>query len=163
RTVRTLGGLAAATLALTTAGCGQPVSPPASAAAVDAVAFVGVTVVPMDRERVLDNHTVLVEDGRISAVGPAGEVEIPEDAQRIDGAGHWLMPGLAEMHAHIPGDRASAEEVLFLYVANGVTTIRGMAGAPLHLELREQTASGDLLGPTIHAAAPGISGQVAPR
>jgi imidazolonepropionase-like amidohydrolase len=70
------------------------------------------------------------------------------------------MPGLAEMHAHIPGtgERDFAETVLFLYVANGVTTVRGMAGDPLHLELREQTANGELLGPAIYAAAPGISG-----
>src|SRR5690606_39267192 len=135
-------------------------APPAPAS--DAIAFVGVNVVPMDSERVLENHTVLVEAGRIRAVGPAAQVQVPEGATRIDGAGRWLMPGLAEMHAHIPGDRAYAERVLFLYVANGVTTIRGMAGAPLHLELRRATASGELLGPTIYAAAPGISGQVAP-
>jgi cytosine/adenosine deaminase-related metal-dependent hydrolase len=159
---RTLAWLMAATIALSATGCDRPVAASAAAAA-DAVAFVDVTVVPMDQERVLENTTVLVEDGRIVAIGPAREVEIPEGAEHIDGRGRWLMPGLAEMHAHLPGDRASAEDVLFLYVANGVTTIRGMAGAPLHLELKEQTASGELLGPTIHAAAPGISGQVAPR
>lgn len=128
------------------------------------VAFVDVTVIPMDRERELPGHTVLVDGGRISAVGPVEEVDVPQGAERIDGAGRYLMPGLAEMHAHIPGsdDRHWAETVLFLYVANGVTTIRGMSGSPLHLELREQTARGDLLGPTIFAAAPGISGNNAP-
>ena len=124
-------------------------------------AFVGVTVVPMDRDRLLDDHTVLVSEGIISGVGPSDEVAVPPDAVRIDGTGRYLMPGLAEMHAHIPGsdDRRYAEDVLYLYLANGVTTIRGMAGDPLHLELREQTASGELPGPTIYAAAPGLSGQ----
>jgi cytosine/adenosine deaminase-related metal-dependent hydrolase len=124
------------------------------------IAFVDVTIIPMDSERTLRGHTVLVEGDRISAVGPADEVDVPQDAVRVDGAGKYLMPGLAEMHAHIPGtgERDYAETVLFLYVANGVTTIRGMAGDPLHLELREQTANGELLGPAIYAAAPGISG-----
>ena len=136
-------------------------SPPGTS---DAVAFVDVTVIPMDSERVLTGHTVLVEDGRISAVAPSGDIDIPEGAQRLDATGQFLMPGLAEMHGHIPGadpgsdHRRYAEDILFLYVSNGVTTVRGMAGDPLHLELREQTASGELLGPTIHAAAPGLSG-----
>lgn len=131
----------------------------------DVTAFVGVTVVPMDRERLLQDHTVLVADGRITAVGPSAEVAVPPDGTRIDGTGKFLMPGLAEMHAHIPGsgDRRYAEDVLYLYVANGVTTIRGMAGDPLHLELREQTENGELTGPAIYAAAPGISGNNAPN
>jgi len=136
----------------------------ASAQSRKALAFVDVTVIPMDRERELPGHTVLVNNGRISAMGPVDEIDVPQDAERVDGAGHYLMPGLAEMHAHIPGsgERRWAENVLFLYVANGVTTIRGMAGSPLHLELREQTANGELIGPTIYAAAPGISGNNAP-
>lgn len=130
----------------------------------DVAAFVGVTVVPMDRERLLPDQTVLVAEGLITGIGPSAEVAVPPDATRIDGRGKFLMPGLAEMHAHIPGsgNRRYAENVLYLYVANGVTTIRGMAGDPLHLELRERIATGRLPGPTIYAAAPGISGDNAP-
>jgi len=126
----------------------------------DAVAFVDVTVIPMDSDRVLAAHTVLVEDERIAAIAPSGEIDVPDGAERIDGTGRFLMPGLAEMHGHIPGseDRRYAEDILFLYVSNGVTTVRGMAGDPLHLELREQTASGELTGPTIYAAGPALSG-----
>lgn len=54
------------------------------------------------------------------------------DVVRIDGSGRWLIPGLAEMHAHVPPGDAPAETVedmLFLYLANGVRTIRGMLGA----------------------------------
>ncbi|WP_187775656.1 amidohydrolase family protein [Luteimonas suaedae] len=123
------------------------------------VAFTGVNVLPMDREVVLEDHTVIVEDDRITAVGPADEVEIPEGAQRIDGAGRWLMPGLAEMHGHVPGpdDPGYAEDVLFLYVSNGVTTVRNMAGHAYHLELRERLADGDLLGPTLFTASPWLN------
>lgn len=128
------------------------------------VAFVDVNVVPMDRERVIERQTVIVQDGRIAAMGPAASVAVPAGAQRIDGRGKYLIPGLAEMHAHIPGANASEQvmrDLMYLYVANGVTTIRGMLGAPNQLELRNRTASGEILGPTIFVGAPSLNGQSA--
>lgn len=129
----------------------------------DAVAFVGVAVVPMDRERVLEDHTVLVEDGRIVAVVPSHEADIPEGALRIDGRGRYLMPGLAEMHGHVPGpDQADyAHDVLFLYLSNGVTTVRNMAGDPWHLDLRRRLADGEVVGPTLYAASPWLGDEQA--
>ena len=65
------------------------------------------------------------------AVGPAESVDVPANAARVDGNGLYLVPGLGEMHGHIPGPdqpRQLTEDVLFLYVANGVTTVRGMQG-----------------------------------
>jgi hypothetical protein len=53
-------------------------------------AFVDVNVVPMDRERVLPKQTVLVEGGRITALGPASQVKIPASAIRIDGRDRYL-------------------------------------------------------------------------
>lgn len=139
-----------------------------SAAAIsgqEVTAFVGVNVVPMDRERVLEGWTVVVRDGRIEAMGPAAEVPVPAGAVRIDGAGRYLMPGLAEMHAHVPGasaTEAQMEELMFLYVANGVTTIRGMLGAPNQLALRAALERGELLGPTLFVGAPSLNGNSAP-
>lgn len=123
------------------------------------IAFVGVDVVPMDRDTVLRDHTVVVSDGRIVSVAPAADAEIPEGARRIDGAGRYLMPGLAEMHGHVPGpdDPRHAEDVLFLYVSNGVTTVRNMAGHASHLALRERIADGDLMGPTLFTASPWLN------
>ena len=135
-----------------------------SGTAPQAVAFIDVNVVPMDRERVLERQTVLVRDGRIAAVGPTASVTVPAGALRVDARGKYLIPGLAEMHAHIPGANASEQairDLMFLYVANGVTTIRGMLGAPNQLQLRSRTASGDILGPTIYVAAPSLNGQSA--
>lgn len=126
-------------------------------------AFVGVNVVPMDREAVLENHTVVVVDGVIAVVAPADAVALPGTARRIEGQGRYLMPGLAEMHGHVPGPDhpGYAEDVLFLYVSNGVTTVRNMAGHPYHLELRERIASGELPGPTLYAASPWLSAEAA--
>ncbi|TWT22517.1 amidohydrolase family protein [Luteimonas marina] len=162
--------LSTATIGLLLAACSPSTSDAATADPArspepvsQAVAFVGVNVVPMDRETVLEDHTVVVEDGKIVSVAPAGEAQVPEGAQRIDGAGRWLMPGLAEMHGHVPGpdDAAYAEDVLFLYVSNGVTTVRNMAGNASHLALRERIANGELPGPTLHAASPWLSDEKA--
>lgn len=125
-------------------------------------AFVGVNVVPMDRERILPDQTVLVQEDRIIEIGPAAEVSVPEGARRIEGRGKYLLPGLAEMHGHVPPPTAPArftEDVLFLYLAGNVTTVRGMLGAPGQLELRERVRRGELLGPTMYLAGPSFSGQ----
>uniref|UniRef100_UPI000A8458BE amidohydrolase family protein n=1 Tax=Rhodothermus marinus TaxID=29549 RepID=UPI000A8458BE len=124
-------------------------------------AFVHVNVLPMDRDTVLRDQTVLVRGTRIVAVGPAASVEIPEGARRIDGTGRYLMPGLAEMHGHVPGGNAPAqyvEDVMWLYVANGVTTVRGMLGDPAQLDLRTRINRGELVGPTLYLAGPPFSG-----
>lgn len=131
----------------------------------DVTAFVDVAVVPMDVERVLEHQTVLVRDGRISALGPATSVDVPADAHRIDGRGKYLMPGLAEMHAHIPGGNAPAqlvEDIMRLYIANGVTTIRGMLGAEPQFALRDRIEAGELIGPRVFLATPSLNGQSAP-
>ncbi len=133
-----------------------------------AVAFEHVTVVPMDRERLIEDQTVLVAAGRIAALGAAGSVAVPEGAMRVDGRGKYLMPGLAEMHAHLPNPNQPGaspqviEDVLYLYVANGVTVARGMLGNPLHLALRDSIARGRLLGPRLYVAGPALSGNAAP-
>ncbi len=137
------------------------VQAPTDRAAGTVIAFVGVNVVPMDSERVVENQTVLVENGHIAALGPAGEVEIPEGATGIDGAGKYLMPGLAEMHGHLPNPdlpAAVTENVLFLYVANGVTTVRGMQGHPTQIQLRARIDSGELVGPRLVLGSPSMSG-----
>ena len=127
-------------------------------------AFTNVNVVPMDDERVLRDQTVLVRSGRITAVGPAASVEVPAAAVRIDGRGRYLLPGLAEMHGHIPGgaNAAAAEDVLFLYVAAGATTVRGMQGHPSQLELKRRAEAGQIIAPRLWLAAPPLSGNNVP-
>ena len=125
-------------------------------------AFIDVSVVPMDRDRVLTSQTVLVEGDRITAVGPTAGVAVPAGAIRIDGRGKFLIPGLVEMHAHIPpGPRvadSTIERVLALFALNGVTTVRGMLGDPRHLPLRDRAARGELLSPTIYSSSPSVNG-----
>ena len=125
------------------------------------VAFVDVNVAPMDRDRLLAGQTVVVQDGRITAIGPSATTQVPAGAVRVDGQNKYLMPGLAEMHGHIPPPNQPqqyVEDVLFLYVANGVTTVRGMQGAPGQLALRDRVATGELVGPTLYLAGPSFNG-----
>lgn len=125
------------------------------------VAFVNVNVLPMDGERVLEDRTVVTSGGRIVAVEAAKGFRVPRGAEVVAGEGGYLMPGLTEMHGHLPGGDAAADEVdriLFLFLSNGVTTVRGMLGDPSHLSLRDEIAAGARLGPSIYAAGPAFRG-----
>ncbi len=151
-------------LMVSTAACDQPEPSVVEAEEPGVYAFTDVNVVPMYEEVVHENYTVIVEDGRIVASGPADEIDIPEGANQIDASGRYLMPGLAEMHGHIPGpDRSQyAEDVLFLYISNGVTLVRNMAGHAYHLELRERVNNREITGPAIFAASPWLSANTIP-
>jgi hypothetical protein len=126
-------------------------------------AFMNVNVIPMDQERVLADQTVVVRNGRITALGAASSTQVPAGAVRIDARGKYLLPGLAEMHGHIPGANvAAAEDVLFLYVAAGATTVRGMQGHPAQLELKRRAEAGEIIAPRLWLAAPPLSGNNVP-
>ncbi|HRI02204.1 MAG TPA: amidohydrolase family protein [Pyrinomonadaceae bacterium] len=127
-------------------------------------AFVGVNVIPMDRERMLTDQTVIVRDGKISEIGDAAKVKVPKDASVVDGKGRYLIPGLVDMHTHLLSDDDAypdsiAPDELRVMVANGVTTVRFMIGTPELLKLRSQSASGEIIAPTIYVASPHLTGR----
>jgi len=128
------------------------------------VVFRNAVVITMTGAGSLTGQDVLVDGGRIAAIAPSGSIGIPAGATIVDAAGRFLIPGLAEMHAHVPGpdQRAYAEDVLLLYVAHGITTIRGMLGHPWHLELRRAIAEREVLGPRLYTAGPSLNGGSAP-
>ena len=137
---------------------GTPKVTPQSAERSQSIAFVNVNIVPFDRERILEKQTVIVRDGRIAQIGPAGKVKVPAGALKIDGRGKYLMPGLADMHVHLSSQQDLASQQLQLFLANGVTTVRNMIGKPEHLLLRDRVAKGELPGPTIYTAGPPLLG-----
>lgn len=147
----------------------------ASANRLPPIAFVDVNVVPMDREIVLPHQTVVVENGKIVALGSTLAVKIPHGARRINGKGRYLMPGLVDMHVHfirpsVPGQfQASAsnnfelenQALALLYIANGVTTVRNMWGHPAIDAFAKEISSGRTLGPTIYSTGPITDGSPA--
>jgi len=127
-------------------------------------AFVNVNVVPMDADHILEGMTVIVIGDRITAIGNADAVQVPDGATTINAAGKYLMPGLAEMHGHVPPTQSGSlparyvEDVLFLYLAGGITTVRGMLGYPGQLQLKEKVNNGEMLGPNLYLAGPSFNG-----
>ncbi len=133
------------------------------------IAFTNVSVLPMTAETVLRNHTVVVDGDEIVLVAPSSNVQLPDNATIIDGSNKYLMPGLAEMHGHVPPTSPPpnapaymtmdyVEHTLFLYTAAGITTVRGMLGWENQLELKEKVASGKLIGPNLYLAGPSFNG-----
>ncbi len=136
----------------------------ALAASAQTIAFVGVNVIPMDRERVLEDQTVIVKNGLIAEIGASGKVKIPAGATSVDGKRKYLIPGLVDMHTHLLSDGndypdSIAPDELRVMVANGVTTIRFMIGTPELLKLRGRSAAGEIVAPTIYVASPHLTGR----
>jgi imidazolonepropionase-like amidohydrolase len=124
------------------------------------IVLISVNVIPMDKEGIIANQTVIIRNGRIAAISERGKTKYNNGALVIDAKGKYLIPGLAEMHAHIPpiDNMEPMKEALLLFAANGVTNIRGMLGHPRHLELRTKIQSGEILGPRFYTSGPSLNG-----
>ena len=111
------------------------------------IAVTHVTVVPMDDNRLLPDQTVIIEDGLIKTLGPSGSIDTA-GMSTVDGSTKYLLPGLADMHVHYwtPGEFA-------LFLANGVTLVRNMAGAPFHLALQQRCSRESYPDPTLSPQA----------
>ena len=122
------------------------------------IAIRNVSVLPMDRERVLVRQTVLVENGVIKRLGATADVSVPPGALTIDGTGKFLMPGISDVHVHLASNTEEQQRSLLkLFVAEGVTTVLNMKGNPQVLELRSAVAAGRLFGPTIYTVGPYVN------
>jgi cytosine/adenosine deaminase-related metal-dependent hydrolase len=107
------------------------------------LAFIGARVISVTGEADIANATVVTRGGKIIAVGPRDKVKVPSDAQRIDVAGKFIIPGLWDMHAHY-------EQVEWgpIYLAAGVTTVRDVGNEfEFITAVRDAVNSGKGLGP----------------
>jgi imidazolonepropionase-like amidohydrolase len=131
--------------------------------------FTNVNVIPMDSEQILMDQTVIIDGDRIVDVVPSNEITLPSGATVIDGTDKFLIPGLAEMHGHVPPtnpgteapdyfNKAYVESTLFLYVSAGITTVRGMLGYEDQLSLKDSVNSGTYIGPNLYLAGPSFNG-----
>ena len=111
--------------------------PSLAGAAPKPIAITHVTVIDVANSTTLPDQTVVVTGERITAIGRAGTVVVPADAQLVEATGKFLIPGLWDMHVHWY-DRS----YLPLFTANGVTGIRVMWGMPENLKWRRDLLPG---------------------
>ncbi|MEM9301610.1 MAG: amidohydrolase family protein [Pseudomonadota bacterium] len=123
-----------------------------------AIAFVGVNVLPMDVPEPLVDQVVTNLDARIRSVAPRTNAAVPQGTTLLRAPGAWLMPGLVDSHVHLIVSDDHLENDLFTIIANGVTTVRQMWGQAGVRELRDAIDAGDVVGPRILTASPGIEG-----
>ena len=126
--------------------------------------FAHVNVVPMNKEIVLSDYSVVVTDGRIKELGLSSSIEIPQGATVIDARGKFMIPALSDMHVHLEGDawnimfppekkfkgeEINLDDILFLYTANGITTMEVMSALPELIPLREKIRRDETTGPRL--------------
>lgn len=149
-TAQRYGPVSAALVAVAlSSGCTDPSPGPVQGD----TAFVGATVVDIAAGALIPGQTVVVDEGRITSVGPSAEANLADGVTVVDGTGRYLLPGLTDMHAHV-----FTEDSLLPYLANGITTIRNMWGGPMALAMKEAVADGRLPGPRILTAGQLLDG-----
>lgn len=111
-----------------------------------------VQVVAMNGDPPATSQDILIRDGRIAAIEETGRLN--SEGNLVEGNGGWVIPGLHDMHVHL-----GTEQMLAMYVANGVTSIRVMNGNDGLLELASRVENGSVLGPHIFLASPLFEGE----
>ncbi len=102
------------------------------------LALIGVNIIPMNRPVTLHNQTIVINDGKISAIGSTW---LPPNAIRIPAKGLYLIPGLTDAHVHLQENLAENRAMLRLFIENGVTTVLNLYGTQTHLKLRQSIQS----------------------
>lgn len=118
-----------------------------------------VTLMAMDGTDPRPGMSVIIQGDRI--VGIIEGASDTNASKVIDGTGKYLMPGLAEMHGHLPNASTYNQrlrDVLFLFLSNGITTVRGMLGNDGQLQLQKDILAGEILGPTLYLGGPSFNG-----
>ncbi|HSY90867.1 MAG TPA: amidohydrolase family protein [Candidatus Binatus sp.] len=111
------------------------------------VAIEHVRLFDSEQATMLEDQTVIVSGDRFTAVGPASSVHLPADAERIDGTGKTILPGLFDMHVHVQALDG------ILNIASGVTSARDMGNDIDQIQhLQDQWQNGTAIGPRLWKA-----------
>lgn len=125
-----------------------------------------VNIIDPGSRQIIKNQTLYIENGIIKNMGSS--ISYPKEVTTINGSGKYLLPGLAEMHAHTPvpdssGDIKLLRQTIELFLVNGVTTLRGMLGQPYHLRLQEDLRIKGHPSPAIiYTSSPSLNGNSLP-
>jgi imidazolonepropionase-like amidohydrolase len=121
------------------------------------IAITNVTVIDPRDSVPSPARTVVIQGTRIVSVGPAASARVPAAARVVDGRGKYLVPGFWDMHVHTSVVRG--RELLGLYVANGVTGVRDLAGEwEITSGWRAEIRQGRLAGPRMILSGPYLEG-----
>ncbi len=150
----------------TVAGAQSPGRSPFIAVDTAVVALTHVTVIDGTGTSARPDQTIVLERGRISAVGPTGSVTVPSSARVFDWRGRTVMPGIVGLHDHMyygssaTGSRTMLVSYPRLFLASGVTTIRttGSIDPYQELNLRQAILSGKTVGPEVFVTGPYLQG-----
>jgi imidazolonepropionase-like amidohydrolase len=113
------------------------------------VAFTGVRLFDADALRFLTDQTVVVDKGKIAAVGARSSIAVPAGAQVIDGRGKTLIPGLWDCHMHVGDDFTGLQEL-----SMGVTSVRDPGNDDVRtIDRRNRAAAGALLAPHVYPSS----------
>ncbi|NVO31828.1 amidohydrolase family protein [Hymenobacter lapidiphilus] len=111
----------------------------------------------MNQDTVLRRQTVLIERGQIKIIGAANRVKSPAGAVRLNGRGKYLLPGLVDTHAHLPGKEGTLHPLntyFRLQLAAGVVGLRSMRGDSSHLHWRDSLRRTAALAPRLYLGSP---------
>jgi hypothetical protein len=129
---------------------------------INIIAIIDVNIIPMSKEEVLLNQTILIENGKIKQFGKVTDIKIPQGSQVIDGKGKYLLPGFFDMHAHFfyeqGENRNTCEAELKMMLANGLTTVRIECGDSVYLVARKNVNENKWLGPQLFVSSPQFVG-----
>lgn len=128
RSLALIGTLALAIVVLFTVGVLWPTTSVQPVRTTSPLAIVNTTIVDLQKSLLVPGQTVLVEGGRIVAVGDTTAVDVPSTAQIVNGSSQYLLPALWDMHTHVYAFSPLLD--LPLYIAYGVTNVRDMQGCP---------------------------------
>ncbi len=130
----------------------------------ETVALTHVRVVDGRGGEPLDDQTVVISGNRIAALGPSGEVQVPDGAEVLELSGHTVIPGIVGLHDHTHYQGAQRRLFLqsspWMYLGSGVTTIRTTGSFSPYSEITLKAAidSGTALGPRMHITGPYLTG-----
>ena len=124
------------------------------------IALTGARLITMRGDEVIARGDILIEDNRITAVGPSGSVTIPEGAEIRDMSGKTILPGLVDIHAHTWvawGVHRSQVSQFLAQLAYGVTTQRDpQTSTEDILAYSDLMEAGQLIGPRLYSTGPGV-------
>jgi imidazolonepropionase-like amidohydrolase len=142
-----------------------PIAQATSLPSKQSIAITNVTIIDVEHGRSIAPRTVLIDNGRIVSIEVPRTAHIPTNAQRVDGHGRFLIPGLVDMHVHLfnlSTHRPPSDWMFPLFIANGVTAVREMRGDAetmlLVKQWRKRLDDGDLIAPRIIAAGIAVQG-----